>query len=62
VVTLDEPRKWEVFDPAGAWLGTLSTPARFSVLEIGRDYVLGVRRDDLDVEHVQVLRLRRGGG
>jgi hypothetical protein len=58
-VTLDEPRKWEVFDPAGVWLGALSTPARFTVFEIGPDYVLGVRRDDLDVEHVQLLRLTR---
>ncbi|NJD19447.1 MAG: hypothetical protein FIA95_09235 [Gemmatimonadetes bacterium] len=60
-VTMDEPRTWEVFDPAGAWLGTLSTPARYTVFEIGKDYVLGVRRDDLDVEHVELLRLNRGG-
>jgi hypothetical protein len=60
-VTLDEPRKWEVFDPAGAWLGTLETPASFTVFEVGRDHVLGVRRDDLDVEHVQLLRLIRRG-
>lgn len=35
-------------------------PDRFTVFEIGRDYLLGVRRDDLDVEHVQLLRLDRG--
>jgi hypothetical protein len=34
-------------------------PARFTPLEIGRDYVLGVRRDDVDAEHVQVLKLNR---
>jgi len=60
MVTLDQPRRWEVFDPDGAWLGTLETPARFAVFEIGRDYVLGRRSDELDVEHVQVLRLTRG--
>ena len=29
VVTMNDPRTWEVFDSAGAWLGTLETPARF---------------------------------
>jgi len=28
-------------------------------MEIGMDVVLGVRRDELDVEHPQVLRLDR---
>ena len=34
-------------------------PARFTVLDIGRDYVLGLRTDDLDVEHVEVYRITR---
>ena len=58
----DDPTTWHVFDPSGAWLGNLVTPARFQVFEIGADYILGVQRDTLDVEDVQVLRLRRGGG
>jgi hypothetical protein len=48
-----------VFGPDGAWLGSVMLPARFTPLEIGRDYVLGVRRDDVDAEHVQVLMLNR---
>ncbi|MEQ9400970.1 MAG: hypothetical protein RJQ04_17515 [Longimicrobiales bacterium] len=55
----DDPAEWHVFDPDGAWLGTVSTPARFRVLDIGRDYVLGVRRDSLDVERVELLGLSR---
>jgi len=54
-----EPRDWEVFGPDDAWLGSVRLPARFNVLDIGRDYVLGVFRDDLDVERVQMLRLHR---
>jgi hypothetical protein len=54
-----DPRKWEVFSAQGEWLGSVISPRRFAVFEIGDDYVLGVFRDDVDVEHVQVLRLHR---
>ena len=54
------PQAWEVFDAGGVWLGTVRLPPRFTVFEIGHDYVLGVLRDNLDVEHVQVLGLSRG--
>lgn len=54
-----EPRDWEVFDPEGEWLGTVRFPPRFVPFEIGPDYVLGLLRDELDVEHVQSRRLRR---
>ncbi len=49
--------RWEVFSPEGVWVGALTTPERFTVHEVGPDYILGVRLDDLDVEHVQLLRL-----
>jgi len=54
-----EPRKWEVFNPEGAWHGTVELPARFQVFEIGFDYVLGLLRDETDIEHPQLLRLNR---
>jgi len=53
------PITWRVFSPEGQWLGSVQTPTRFSVFDIGSDYVLGVFRDDLDVEHVQLLDLDR---
>jgi hypothetical protein len=56
---LDEPTDWEVFGPEGEWFGSVRLPARFTVFEIGSDYVLGRLYDDLDVEHVQVLHLHR---
>jgi hypothetical protein len=54
-----DPVRWEVFDATGEWLGRAETPPRFTVFEIGEDYVLGVWLDALDVEHVQMLRLHR---
>ena len=45
--------------PGGAWLGGVEIPAGFAVMEIGMDFVLGVYRDELDVEHPQMLRLYR---
>jgi hypothetical protein len=53
---------WTVFDSTGRWLGTVSMPDGLQVLEIGRDYVLGLRKDDLDVERVSVHALRKRGG
>ena len=53
------PEKWQVLGPEGAWLGSVETPADFSVMDVGMDYVLGVHRDELDVEHPRVLRLHR---
>ena len=54
-----KPTRWLVFSPQGEWLGSVSTPPRFEVYEIGREYILGLLRDDFDVEHVQVLALSR---
>lgn len=48
---------WLVFDSHGMWLGSVSIPARFEVLEIGSDYVLGKSEDELDVESVAVYAL-----
>lgn len=55
----DKPAAWMVFSPDGSWLGSVDLPSRFTVYEIGSDYILGKRKDQLDVEHVEVLRLRR---
>jgi hypothetical protein len=54
------PRRWTVLDPDGRWLGTLTLPD-IDVHDIGDDYILGVRKDELDVEYVELYALRRGG-
>lgn len=53
------PRAWTVVDPEGAWLGTIPMPGRFRPLHIGGDWVLGVWRDEMDVERVRLYRLDR---
>lgn len=55
----NRPRNWSVFGPQGEWLGVVRFPAPLEVFEIGEDYVLGLGRDDKEVEHVQLLRLNR---
>lgn len=57
-----EPRsRWSVFSAGGELLGTVLMPPGIHVLEIGADYVLGLQRDELDVEYVKRYRLYKGG-
>ena len=51
----------DVFRPDGAYLGTVKLPHDLQVMEIGRDHVLGVARDELGVEYVRMFGLDRGG-
>ena len=53
------PTDFDVFDPEGRWLGEVTVPEGFVVHEIGDDYVLGVGRDELGVEHVRMYGLTR---
>jgi hypothetical protein len=55
----DERRSWTVFSRDGRALGKVETPPGLRLMEIGRDHVLGVWQDDLDVEHVRMYRLDR---
>lgn len=54
----DQPR-WRVFDPEGAYLGMVETPADFRIYEIGTDYLLGRWTDDMEVEHVRMYALHK---
>lgn len=56
----DDLGLWTVFDSTGRLLGDVRTPPRFSLFEVGENYILGVARDTLQVEQVQVLRLDKG--
>ena len=60
---LDEgPYTWLVFSPSGRLLGEVAVPRDFGVQQIGSDWILAVRRDELDVEHVQLLPLVKPRG
>jgi len=50
---------YRAFSPVGVWLGWVHMPPRFQLLDIGRDHVLGIRRDTLDVEAVALYPLYR---
>lgn len=50
--------RWRIFDPDGRWLGSADLPEGLEIHEIGSDYVLGRRVDELGVEYVQLHRLR----
>jgi len=51
-------QEWFVFDRNGAWQGAVSTPASLEITDIGEDYVLGLARDELDVQQVRLYRIR----
>ncbi len=49
---------YTVIGPDGEWLGVLESPESFRLLDVAGGRVLGVFKDDLDVEHVVVYELR----
>jgi hypothetical protein len=51
------PRVWTVFATDGTLLGEVRMPERFAVLEIGDAWVLGVWRDEFEIEHVRLYQL-----
>ena len=53
------PRLYHVYDTGGRFLASAAVPGYVEVLEIGADHVLGITRDELDVERVVVLSLAR---
>ena len=55
--------RWEVYDPDGRLLGSVPAPPRNGrvVPAFGRDQLVTIRQDSLDLDHVDVWRLERGG-
>lgn len=50
---------WSVHDPDGRLIARIHMPDRFRPMHIGGDFVLGVERDEFDVEHVRMYRVRK---
>jgi hypothetical protein len=50
---------WSIFDREGRLHGTIALPRGFFLHEVGRDYLLGVQTDSLDVEHIAMYGLLR---
>ena len=53
---------WAVFDQGGRIRGLVETPPGLRTFEIGEDYLLGWKYDELGVEHVELWALDRGAG
>ncbi len=58
----EEQPEWFVHRPDGQLVARVRTPPDVEVLEIGRDHLLGVHTDDLDVERIVVHALDRTPG
>jgi len=53
---------WSIFDTEGVLQARVSLPEDVDLLEAGVDYILGLVRDEFDVEYVQMFRLERPTG
>lgn len=51
--------RWGVFAPDGVFLGDIELPENLRITEVGNDYVLAIATDTLDVERVNLHRIRR---
>jgi len=51
---------FDVFDGDGVYRGTVSVPRPVALLEVGPDYFLALRRDEVDVPYVEMWGLERG--
>ena len=59
---LDTVARWSVFEPHGRFLGMVEMAPEFRPHDIGADYVLGVWKDELDVESVRLYDLIKPRG
>jgi hypothetical protein len=51
------PTTWDRFDPTGRFMGSVQLPVRFTAHAVWRERVIGVLRDDNDVEFVVRFRV-----
>jgi hypothetical protein len=51
--------RYVVLSASGTLIARVSVPAGFRITEVGRDYVVGVHRDDDGVEIIRVYALTR---
>jgi len=55
----ERPERWIVLGPEGEWRTEVEMPPGFGLMEVGDTSVLGVHRDDFDVERIRRHPLRR---
>jgi hypothetical protein len=52
-----EHHTWDVLDPRGRHLATVRFPSGVRLLTLGDGYAAGMRRDELDVQHVDLFSI-----
>jgi hypothetical protein len=57
LLTTNEPREWDVFDPAGRLEGHLTVPDGLRVQQVRGDLLLGIYADSLGVERLRVYAI-----
>jgi hypothetical protein len=55
----EDQTSWRVFDATGHYLGVVETPEGGRIFQIGDDYLLGMWREDLDVEQVRLFTIEK---
>lgn len=55
-----EVRRWDLFTRAGRFEGTVETPARLSIAQVGPDWILGIYYDELMVPSVRMHLVEQG--
>jgi hypothetical protein len=50
---------WSVFDAEGRWVTDVTVPGSWQILDIGRDFILTLETNELDVQRVRMYRLTR---
>jgi hypothetical protein len=53
---------WWVLDRTGRWLGEIRLPPNLDVRTVQRDHVIGLFRDEQDVERIRLYRVNKGDG
>lgn len=59
LLTTDDPREWDIFDPDGRLAGYLAVPSGLRIQQTREDLLLGVYADSLGVNTVRVYRLEQ---
>lgn len=52
-VAAGEMTSWDVFDPGGTLVARAAVPSRFNLTEAGSQYVLGIWKDEFEVNYVR---------
>lgn len=52
---------WSLFDLDGRYVTSIAVPEDFEPLSIESDHLIGVRRDEFDVESVRIYQIERSG-